>query len=154
GGRRGSGSDRAWPKACAIGPALPSSERSAGRLRDERMMAVSTRPGQTTETPIGALIKRSSLYMDSESATTPCLVTSYTDMNGAVVSPAIDAVLTMWASSPPASMRGRKARTPWITPQRLTLMTQCQSASECSCAAPTPAPPALLHRTWAAPNVA
>ena len=121
-------------------------------MRDERMMLVSISPGQTTETPIGAPVVVSSLYIDSESATTPCLVTSYTDMNAEVVSPAIDAVLTKWPSSPPASIRGRNARTPWITPQRLTLITHCQSASVCSWTAPITATPALLHTTWAAPN--
>ena len=90
------------------------------------------RPGQTTETPIGAPVVRNSLYIDSESAITPCFVTSYTDMNGAVVRPAMDEVLTMCASSPLASIRGTKARTPWMTPHRFTLMTHCQSASECS----------------------
>ena len=115
-------------------------------------MFVSMSPGQTTDTPIGEPVTWASLYMASESATTPCLVTSYTDMNGAVVRPAIDAVLTMWPSSPPASMRGRKARTPWITPHRFTLMTHCQSASVCSCTAPITATPALLHSTCAAPK--
>src|SRR5215468_4304588 len=116
------------------------------------MMLVSINPGQTTETPIGESLAVSSLYIDSESATTPCLVTSYTDMNGAVVSPAIDAVFTTCPSSPPASMRGRKTRTPWITPQRLTLITHCQSASVCSWMAPITATPALLHITWVAPK--
>ena len=75
-------------------------------------------------------------------------------MNGAVVRPAIEAVLTMCPSSPPASMRGTKARTPWITPQRFTPITHCQSASECSWTAPITATPALLQTTWAAPKAA
>src|SRR5262245_16177628 len=116
------------------------------------MMLVSINPGQTTETLMGEPVSVSSLYIDSESATTPCLVTSYTDMYGAVVSPAIDAVFTKWPSSPPAIMRGRNVRTPWITPQRLTLITHCQSASVCSWMAPMTATPALLHTMWAAPN--
>ncbi len=90
--------------------------------------------------------------MDSDSATTPCLVTSYTDMNAEVVSPAIDAVFTTWPSSPPASIRGTNARTPWMTPHRFTSMTHFQSARVCSCTAPMTATPALLQRTWAAPN--
>ena len=73
-------------------------------------------------------------------------------MNGAVVSPAMDAVLTMCPSLPPASMRGRNARTPWMTPHRFTLMTHCQSARVCSCTAPMTATPALLQSTCAAPN--
>ena len=116
------------------------------------MILVLMRPGQTTDTPIGTPVTANSLNIDSDSATTPCLVTSYTDMNCAVVRPAIDAVLTMCPSSPPASMRGRNSRTPWITPQRFTLMTHCQSARVCSCTAPITATPALLQSTWAAPN--
>src|SRR5215472_13127147 len=115
------------------------------------MMFVLMSPGQTTDTPMGAPVTTNSLYIDSDSATTACLVTSYTDMNGVVVRPAIDAVLTMCPASPPASMRGRKARTPWMTPQRFTLMTHCQSAIECSCTAPITSTPALLQSTWAAP---
>src|SRR5205823_13168451 len=107
------------------------------------MMLVLMSPGQTTDTPMGAPVTMNSLYIDSESATTACLVTSYTDMNGAVVRPAIDAVLTMCASSPPANIRGTNARTPWMTPHRFTSMTHCQSASECSCTAPMTATPAL-----------
>jgi hypothetical protein len=118
------------------------------------MMFVSMSPGQTTETPIGAPVTASSLNIDSDRATTPCFVTSYTDMNGAVVRPAMEAVLTICPSSPPASILGRNARTPWITPHRFTLMTHCQSARVCSCAAPITATPALLQTTWAAPNAA
>ncbi len=69
-------SARFWPKACAIGPALPASASSAGRFREERMMLVSIRPGQTTDTPIGEPVISASLYIAYESATTPCLVTS------------------------------------------------------------------------------
>ena len=47
-----------------------------GRLRADRMMFVSMSPGQTTETPSGAPVASNSLYIDSDSATTPCLVTS------------------------------------------------------------------------------
>ena len=51
-----------------------------------------------------------------------------------------------------ASMRGTKARTPWITPQRFTPITHCQSASVCSCDGAAPPTPALLQSTWTAPN--
>src|SRR5262249_49944703 len=61
---------RPCPKACALGPALPCSASSGGRLRDDCMMFVSMSPGQTTDTPIGTPVTRNSLYMDSESATT------------------------------------------------------------------------------------
>lgn len=62
-----------------MGACLPSSARPAGRLRAERMMFVSMSPGQTTDTPMGAPAASNSLYIDSDRATTPCLVTSWTD---------------------------------------------------------------------------
>src|SRR5207249_3585436 len=42
-------------------------------------------------------------------------------------SPAIDAVLTMCPGSFCAIMRGRNASSPWMTPQRFTPSTHCQS---------------------------
>ena len=42
--------------------------------------------------------------------TTPCFDTLYG--LAPVVSPATEAVFTMWPGSPPSSMRGTKARTP------------------------------------------
>ena len=72
--------------------------------------------------------------------------------------PAIEAVFTMWPSSPPSSMRGTNARTPWTTPIRLMLIVQSQSASVPSHArsrrvAAVAATPALLKTTWTRPNV-
>src|SRR5436309_2946015 len=70
---------------------------------------------------------------------------------GAEVSPAIEAVLTTWPS-PCSTRRGTKARTPWMTPQRLTPITQAQSRSVSVHMGPPAATPALLHTTWAVPN--
>ena len=77
---------------------------------------------------------------------------------GAVSSPAIDAVLTMWPSSPCSSIRGTNARTPCTTPIRLMPSVQSQSASDPSHArsrsvAAVAATPALLNSTWTLPNV-
>jgi hypothetical protein len=46
-------------------------------LRDDRAMFVLISLGQTTETSMGAPLASSPLNIDSDSATTPCLVTSY-----------------------------------------------------------------------------
>ncbi len=54
--------------------------------------------------------------------------------------------------SPCSWSSGRKVRTPWITPQRLTPSTHSQSASETDSKAPPEPTPALLHTTWTAPK--
>ena len=71
--------------------------------------------------------------------------------NGMEVSPAMEAVLTMWPS-PWAMNSGVNARIPWITPQRLTPSTHCQSSSVCSHTGPPAETPALLQITWAVPK--
>src|SRR6267378_1705906 len=58
----------------------------------------------------------------------------------------------MCAGSPRAIMRGTKASTPWMTPQRLTPRTHCQSRCVAVSSAPHAATPALLQRTCTAPN--
>src|SRR6185295_11421956 len=67
-------------------------------------------------------------------------------MPGGEISPATDAVFTTWPS-PWATKRGTKARTPWITPQRLTPSAHCQSAAVFSHRGPTGETPALLQTT-------
>ena len=65
-------------------------------------------------------------------------------MNGAATSPATDAVFTMCASS--CCMRiGTNARTPWMTPHRLTPSTHSHVDSGVSHDSPPPPTPALLH---------
>jgi hypothetical protein len=60
--------------------------------------------------------------------------------------PPIEAVLTMWAGLPEASMRGTSAWMPWMTPYMLTPITQSQSAAVISCSGtPCMAMPALLQ---------
>ena len=49
-------------------------------------------------------------------------------------------------------MIGRKARIPWITPYRLIPITRSHSSNGSRHASPTPAIPALLQSTCAAPN--
>ena len=84
---------------------------------------------------------------------TPCFDAKYGP--DPLSSPATDAVLTMCPSSPPASMRGTKARTPCTTPIRLTPMIHCQSArlvSQAGTRSAGAATPALLHNTCTPPN--
>ena len=126
-------SESACPNAWAIGPVLPASARLSGSVARRAHDVRVDQPGQTTETPIGAPVTRQLLVHRLRERHDAVLGDVVHRHVWAVVSPAIDAVLTMWPSSPPASMRGRKARTPWITPQRLTPITHCQSASVCSC---------------------
>ena len=64
----------------------------------------------------------------------------------------MEAVLTMWPRSPPAIMRGTNASMPWITPQRLTPSTHCQSRCVAVSSPPQAATPALLQSTWTAPK--
>src|SRR5207245_164622 len=68
------------------------------------------------------------------------------------MSPAIEAVLTMCPPSPPAIIRGTNVSMPWITPQRLTPSTHCQSRCVARSSPPHAATPALLQRTWTTPN--
>src|SRR5215813_12707128 len=67
--------------------------------------------------------------------------------------PAIDAVLTTWPPSRWAIMRGRKASSPWITPQRLTPRVHSQSRCVAVSSPPQIATPALLQSTWTRPSV-
>ena len=86
-------------------------------------MRVFTTSGHSTETPIAAFFAASSRWSVSASASTACLLITYGAQNGVEVSAAIDAVITMWPSSPCASWSGVNARTPWITPQTFTSNT-------------------------------
>ena len=114
-------------------------------------MRVGTTPGHSTDTPMEEPAARRSWWSVSLRATTPTLATLYGAMVGMANRPAIDAVLTTCPGSPEASMRGTNALTPWITPQRSTPITHCQSSSDCSQAAPRVTTPALLHTTCTAP---
>src|SRR5437762_11903173 len=67
-------------------------------------------------------------------------------------SPAIDAVLTMCPGSFCAIMRGRNASSPWMTPQRFTPSTHCQSRCVAVSSPPQSATPALLQSTWTRPK--
>src|SRR5215467_12846509 len=67
------------------------------------------------------------------------------------MSPAMEAVLTMWPGSFWAIMRGTKASTPWITPQRFTPSTHSQSRWVADSRPPWMATPALLQTTCTAP---
>src|SRR5580765_8283863 len=68
-------------------------------------------------------------------------------MPGGEISPATEAVLTT-CPSPCATRRGTKARTPWITPHRLTPSAHCQSPVVFSQSGPSGETPALLQTTW------
>src|SRR5262245_20016304 len=68
-------------------------------------------------------------------------------MPGGEISPATEAVLTT-CPSPCATRRGTKARTPWITPQRLTPSAHCQSPRVLFHSGPSGETPALLQTTW------
>ena len=63
----------------------------------------------------------------------------------------MDAVLTMWPGCFWAIMRGTKASTPWMTPQRLTPIAHSQSRWVADSSPPQRATPALLHSTWTPP---
>src|SRR3978361_904538 len=71
-------------------------------------------------------------------------------MYGGDVSPAIDAVLTMWPS-PCSSSRGVNDRMPWMTPHRFTPSTHSQLSTVVSQVRPPDETPALLQMTCAAP---
>src|SRR5262245_7092310 len=68
-------------------------------------------------------------------------------MPGGEIRPATEAVLTTWPS-PCATRRGTKARTPWITPHRLTPSAHCQSPEVFCQRGPSGETPALLQTTW------
>src|SRR5438093_2123385 len=68
------------------------------------------------------------------------------------MSPAIEAVLTMCPSLFRAVIRGTNASMPWITPQRFTPSTHCQSRCVAVSSPPQTATPALLQRTCTAPK--
>ena len=97
------------------GSSSSTSPGSHGRLRSASWIRVRTHPGHSTDIPTSGWVSESSTDIDSERVTTACLDTLYGDIPGGEVSPAIEAVLTMWP--PPLSMiRGVKLRSPWITP--------------------------------------
>ncbi len=68
------------------------------------------------------------------------------------MSPAMDAVFTTCPGCFWATMRGTKASTPWITPQRLTPIAHSQSLWVTASRPPQRATPALLQTTCTAPN--
>ena len=117
------------------------------------MMRVRTMPGQRQLTPTEDPASRSSLNMVSATAMAACLLVLYGAAPGNEVSPAIDAVITMWPSSC-ALMWGRNAAMPWMMPNRFTPSVQVQSASVSVSMGPfPPATPALRHTTCTFPNV-
>src|SRR6266540_3740869 len=67
-------------------------------------------------------------------------------------SPAMEAVLTMWAGVPCRRMTGTKLCSPWTTPHTLTSKTQRQSSSVWSRSRLNVDTPALLHNTSTRPN--
>ena len=64
----------------------------------------------------------------------------------------MDAVFTTCPGCFWATMRGTKASTPWMTPQRLTPIAHSQSLWVTASSPPQRATPALLQTTWTAPN--
>ena len=101
-----------WSTISFISPSGWASSGSGavhpGRLRSELLIWVRTQPGHRTETPTSGWVISSSTDMVSDRVTTACLVTLYGDMPGGEVSPAMDAVFTMWP--PPLSMIERRER--------------------------------------------
>src|SRR4051812_4633423 len=73
-------------------------------------------------------------------------------MPGRAMTAAIEAVLITCPSWLVSRMRGTNARMPWMTPQRLTSTTRCQSSSESSQLRPPRTMPALLTATCSRPN--
>ena len=108
------------------------------------------KPGQMALTwmPRG----ESSAFSDSERPTTACFDVVYGAISATGTSPAIDAVLTMWAGRPWASIRGRKKWMPCTTPMRFTPSTRCHSSSEVFSTGPPWPTPALLWRMSTAPS--
>src|SRR5207248_1293889 len=123
---------------------------AAGRLRSDSRIRVSTPIGHSTDTPMRWGLR--SLASVSDSPTTAYLDVLYTPRPWLAMSPAIEAVLTMCPPSPPAIIRGTNVSIPWITPQRLTPRTHCQSRCVARSSPPHAATPALLQRTWTAPK--
>src|SRR5579859_174623 len=142
--------------AAATGSACAdvSIANSAGRFRLEFMILVSTKLGHKTDT-FGLNPPRcSSRYTFSERPTTANLLVPYSVP--AAMSPANEAVFTMWASVSCSIMIGRNERIPCTTPMRLTPSIQCQSSRELVQLVPLPSPlsppmPALLQSTCTAP---
>lgn len=99
---------RCAPSLSAAGSV--GARHAAGRLRSASRIAVRTTPGQSTEADSGASMARRSLNKPSVMQTTACLDAKYGPEP--LISPATDALLTMWPSSPPASMRGTKCWMP------------------------------------------
>ncbi len=115
-------------------------------------MRVRTKPGQSTLTRTGEAAISRSRASTSERATTACLVATYGPISAGERSPAIDAVFTT-CPSPCATIPGTNARTPWMTPHRLTPSVHSQSAALSVHIGPAPPPtPALLHTTCTAPK--
>src|SRR5690606_21717832 len=122
-------STSAWPTAAAR---VRVRTARGSRLRSARAMPVPTHDGHSTEQPTRSPTRDRSWYNVSDSDTTACLATLYGPVNGGSTSPATEAVLTTWPREPgsPAaasSMRGTKARTPWVAPHRFTPSTHSQS---------------------------
>ena len=108
-------------RVCSLGRG-----KRAGRFRRKSIILVRTKPGQRTETPIprGANSRRK----PSERATTPYLLTLY-DVEPREISPAIEAVDTMWPPSPCCSINGPKISMPQTTAIRLTPIVHSQPPS-------------------------
>ena len=60
-------------------------------------------------------------------SSTACLLALYGPSTGPAIRAAAEAVFRMWAGDACFIMRGRKAWSPWITPQRLTPISHSQS---------------------------
>ena len=114
---------------CVAGGA-PAWPTIGGRLRSLSRIRVGIQPGHRTDTPIGAPSPSRSRCSDRGQPRRRRPSPPRTRPGSASGSrPATDAVFTMCPGSPWASMRGTKARMPWITPQRSTPTTQSQSSS-------------------------
>ena len=102
---------------------------AAGRPRSDSITRVSTELGHSTLTPIGSCGDGQLLAQRLGDRHHRHLGGGVgTDEATPLSSPAIDAVLTMWAGVPWLRMMGRKLCSPWTTPQRLTSKTQRQSS--------------------------
>ena len=122
-------------------------------MRRDRLIAVSTSPGHTADTLIGAPTVARSWARHSVAAIAANFDTLYGPLNGVVASPAIEIVFTTCPSVPAATMRGTNARMPCRIPHRLTPRVHSKSASVHSQSSPPWKTPALLHSTSTEPNV-
>src|SRR5689334_16876973 len=143
-------SERIWSANAPSAVGLPPS--SGGRLRAELPMFVSTAPGTTADTLIGAPTIARSCARHSDAASAACFEIVYGPETAFEVSPAIDDVLTMCAGVPAAIMRGTNARIALRMPHRFTPSTHSKSAAERSHSTPPTKTPALLHRTSTEPH--